>query len=89
MVYINDLDDCTGMISAMKKFADDTKLGNIAATVNDCERLQQCIDQLLTWAATWHMEFNIKKCKVMHIGRGNLLLQYTMRGTQTMCRIST
>ena len=29
----------------------------------------------------WCMEFNVKKCKVMHIGRGNPMYQYSMKGT--------
>ena len=81
VIFINYLDYYTGMVSMMKKFADDTKLENRASNANDCEMLQQCIDKLITWADTWHMEFNIKKCKVMHNGRGNLLHQYTMSGT--------
>ena len=81
VVFINDLEECTSMISAMMKFADDTKLGNRAVNYEDCRNLQQCIDKLIIWANTWSMEFNVKKCKVMHLGRRNPIHGYTMNGT--------
>ena len=65
----------------MMKFADDTKLGNRAANYEDCRSLQQCIDKLIIWANTWSMEFNVKKCKVMHLGRRNPIHGYNMNGT--------
>ena len=39
-----------------------------------------CITELLNWADKWGMLFNIKKCKVMHIGRSNPLYTYYMNG---------
>jgi len=32
------------------------------------------------WADTWGMVFNVKKCKVMHVGRNNPEYTYTMNG---------
>ena len=43
--------------------------------------MQECINKLIAWAETWNMEFNVKKCKVMHIGRQNIMHQYTMNNT--------
>ena len=34
----------------------------------------------MEWARTWGMEFNIEKCKVMHMGRTNPKFKYTMGG---------
>ena len=81
VIFINDLDKCTELITTMRKFADDTKLGNRASSPEDCTRMQDCINELLTWAELWCMEFNVKKCKIMHIGRRNPLHQYYMNGT--------
>ena len=81
VIFINDLDECTTTISTMMKFADDTKLGNKATNSDNCVLMQQCIDKLIAWANMWCMEFNVKKCKVMHIGRGNPMYQYSMNGT--------
>ena len=55
VIYINDLEEnITGLIS---KFADDTKVGGIADSSEDRQRMQQDTDQLETWAERWQMEF--------------------------------
>jgi hypothetical protein len=80
-VYINDLDEeIRQLISLLLKFADDTKVGQIIRSQQDCMRLQECLDRLMAWAARWGMAFNTKKCKVMHIGKQNQRHQYTMGG---------
>jgi hypothetical protein len=35
---------------------------------------------MMDWASKWGMEFNRKKCKVMHFGAGNPKHQYSMGG---------
>ena len=52
------------------------KAANTIRTVRDMEDLQDCLNRLVTWADTWGMEFNVTKCKVMHVGRN------TMSGTK-------
>ena len=81
VIFINDIDNFTRNISIMLKFADDTKLGNVASGVGDCENLQQTINELLVWAETWCMKFNTAKCKVLHLGRTNSHHIYNMNGT--------
>ena len=80
VIFINDLDNCTEHISIMLKFADDTKLGNRSVTIEDRDKLQKCLDDLVVWADTWSMSFNVGKCKVMHVGRRNENYGYTMNG---------
>jgi len=80
LVYINDLDDEVRMVSTVKKFADDTKLGQRAATAEERQRLQEALDNLGVWARRWEMKFNVKKCKVVHIGHGNVEQEYMMDG---------
>lgn len=80
VIFINDIDNCTKNISIMLKFADDTKLGNVATDQADVERLQKTIDELLVWADTWCMSFNTAKCKVLHLGRNNEKHVYNMNG---------
>ena len=55
----------------------------------DKQRIQQrikryCTGQevLCSWADSWGMAFNVKKGKVMHIGRNNLVNVYSMDGHQ-------
>ena len=68
------------LIEILKKFADDTKAGNRARTAEEREALQKALDQLCDWAAKWGMTFNISKCKVMHLGNGNIRQEYKMNG---------
>ena len=64
----------------MLKFAEDTKLGNVARNHVDTEHLQKTIDELLVWADTWCMSFNTAKCKVLHLSRNNDKHVYNMNG---------
>jgi len=47
VVYINDLEENVGGL--ISKFVDDTKIGEVADSVGDCQRIQQDIDRLETW----------------------------------------
>lgn len=79
-IYINDIDLLALLITLLLKFADDTKLGQIVRSKTDAKNLQDCLDNLMEWAAKWGMAFNTKKCKVMHIGRHNPRTPYHMGG---------
>ena len=81
VVFINDLDDEADNVSICSKFADDTKCGQVIKCDSDVKILQDCLDNLVSWADKWGMEFNVTKCKVMHIGRNNNGATYSMRGT--------
>ncbi len=41
---------------------------------------EDALDNLCEWASKWGMSFNVKKCKVMHIGHANKKGDYTMEG---------
>ena len=78
VIYINDLEEnIAGLIS---KFADDTKIGGVADSDEDCQRIQQDVDRLEKWAEKWQMEFNPDKCEVMHFGRTNSGGSYKING---------
>jgi hypothetical protein len=64
----------------LKKFADDTKLGQIIEQASDAVELQATLNRLCDWATTWGMAFNVQKCHVMHVGRNNPCAEYTMNG---------
>ena len=80
LIFINDIDDAAKYINILRKFADDTKLGHKVITAADCEIVQTQLDSLCSWATTWGMEFNVSKCKVLHVGRRNPNHIYTMNG---------
>lgn len=79
-VYIDDLDEVVRMITLIKKFADDTKLGQTIKSPEDRAKLQEALDGVDNWARQWGMEFNHSKCKVMHLGRNNPQHEYQMGG---------
>jgi len=76
LIYINDLD--AGIISRLLKFADDTKLLSRVDKEDERLQLQADLDRLVEWSKVWQMRFNIGKCKVLHLGRGNANSKYYM-----------
>jgi hypothetical protein len=81
-VHIDDIDLVAMMAEILIKFADDTKGAKEIECENDRKILQEILDNLQKWAADWGMEFNTKKCKIMHVGRGNPRYKYYMNGTE-------
>ena len=81
-IYGNDIvkkiPDIATLIAML--FADDTKMAQIVETQEDANHMQQVIDELSKWAVDWEMAFNVKKCKVMHVGQKNPRMEYTMNG---------
>lgn len=65
-------------MSTVKLFADDTKLYSSIESEEDCNKLQHDIDNLSEWSSKWLLQFNVGKCKSLHIGRRNHKHQYHM-----------
>ena len=78
LYFINDLPDSVDC--DMKIFADDTKAYNDVRDDDESRnKVQTCIDQLVSWADKWLMKFNSQKCKVMHLGKNNPNHVYYMK----------
>jgi len=77
LIFVNDLEDNTS--GTVIKFADDTKIFRQVRDVHDNIRMQADLDRLLEWADKWQMQFNVSKCKVMHVGQKNPGILYIMR----------
>jgi len=69
-MFINDVD--YGITDWLLKFADDVKLFGKDL---DHITLQQELQRLFDWDKEWQMEFNVDKCKVIHIGNSKNKLQ--------------
>ena len=82
-IYINDMTEEAReelLRILMKIFADDTKLAKLIESLKDREEMQKLIDKLAAWADKWEMRFNVKKCKVVHVGAKNPCYEYTLNG---------
>ena len=67
IIFINDLPDCVK--SAIKIFADDTKIYREIKDQNDIKQLQNDIDSLKKWSRDWQLLFSASKCKCRHQGK--------------------
>ena len=88
LLYINDLP--LEVISPISLFADDSKIftkitsernNREANNTIENEVLQKDLNNVKDWAAKWKMEFNVDKCKIMHLGHSNPKHEYYMGGT--------
>ena len=90
LIYINDLP--LEIISPISLFADDSKIftriiseknmKNTEANGSGNDVLQRDLNNIKAWATRWKMEFNVDKCKIMHLGRLNPGHTYTMGDTE-------
>ena len=73
IIFVNDLPNC--IYSLCKLFADDLKLivspSNFPVTSFD-------LQSLTAWQDTWSLYFNLDKCKVLHVGKKNPMLEYSL-----------
>ena len=61
LIYVNDLPDCISSASCFL-FADDVKLVNMIASINDHVLLQRDLDSLADWCYIWKLRLNKNKC---------------------------
>jgi hypothetical protein len=84
-VFIDDLEvdiELSDLGTFIVKFADDPKGLQEITSDEDRAKMQRALDILSEWADIWGMEFNVEKCKVMHVGKHNPQFEYYMRGTK-------
>jgi len=71
------VENLEGFIS---KFADDSKWARKVMGEEDRVKFQEGLDNLMEWSEKWQMEFNKGKCHILHLGKNNLKMEYTMGG---------
>ena len=83
-IFVDDIDDAVvdQILTAMAKFADDTKVAKVVETEEDAAAMQMIINELAKWAKKWEMKFNAEKCKIMHFGNRNARAKYVMDGVE-------
>ena len=67
VIFINDLPE--SIKSEIFLFADDTKVFRKVTSISDSEELQNDINRLEEWTRKWLLEFNVKKCHVLTLGK--------------------
>lgn len=64
----------------IRKLADDTTIGRVVDGEKGCQKIQQNIDQLGTWAKEWQVEFILDKGEVLQLRRSNVRGKYRVNG---------
>ena len=80
-IFIDDIRKVV-MDALIHMFADDTKVARTIEKPEDGDKMQEIINNLVEWAKKWKMEFNVKKCKVIHVGHNNPGRKYYMDGNE-------
>ena len=63
----------------MKLYVDDSKILAIVDTVIERKGLQKDLDSISVWMQEWKMKLNVAKCKVVHLGKSNLVTNYQIQ----------
>ena len=80
-LFIDDI-ELAAITALILKYADDTKVAKIVESLEDGNEMQKIIDNIAAWANKWGMEFNAKKCKILHVGKKNPKRKYFMNGLE-------
>ena len=76
--FIDDIDKHVRALC--RKFADDTKGAMVVESQEQRDEFQRVLRWFEEWAEVWRMEFNVDKCKILHVGRKNPKYEYEMAG---------
>jgi len=75
-IFVGDMD--SGSECTLSKFANNTELCDVVDTPERRDAIQRVLDRLERWACVNHMKFKKAKCKVLHMGWGNLKHKYRL-----------
>ena len=63
VLYVSDIVEF--IQSELEIFADDTKIYSVIETIHDIVKLQQDLWNMQDWSASWLLNLNFEKCKVI------------------------
>ena len=75
-IFINDMP--TETLCPIKLFADDAKLYHKINSEEDCQKIQEDLNRLQSWAKKWQLRFHPQKCTVLSLGRNRYEYEYHM-----------
>jgi len=77
-IFVNEMDN--GIECTLNKFADNTKLCDAVDILEGKDAIQRDQDRLVRWACANLMKFKKAKCRVLHLGQGNVKHRYQLGG---------
>ncbi len=80
LIFVNDINDDARNMDLLRKFTDDTKLAHGIHSKANGDELQGEPEPDIDLRERWGMAFNVNKCKVMKVGRGNPVYKHMMDG---------
>lgn len=78
LIFINDLPSVISNNVKIKIFADDIKIYYPISNLQDHQLLQTALDSISVWSNDWQLPISVTKCSVLHIGKHNKQLKYTL-----------
>ena len=78
IIFINDMKE--KVKSLFRKFADDSKMMGKVGSCADISMVTTDLMQFGEWTKKWLMPLNVKKSKVMHVGKNNPSIEYEISG---------
>ena len=70
-----------GVQRMLVRFADDTKFGGIANTLQDRNNIQNDLDRIEHWAESIRVKFKRDKCKLLHLGKNKSITRWGIPGS--------
>jgi len=88
LLFVDDVDSVIEPNTFICKFADDLKLyynfnpADQTVGSNQLNPLQKSLNNIMTWSLSNNLPLNLNKCAVLHFGKKNLKIKYTLSQTE-------
>jgi len=79
VIFISDLPDVVMPGNTIALYADDCKTSGVVSYPSDQQDFQCDLDNLCEWSQRNLMDFNVKKCKLLHITKKKMPLHADLK----------